>query len=124
MSERILDEVALNAIRALQAPEADDLLAKIVAMFLEQQPLSVAALRQAIAEQDANKIADLAHALKSSSANVGAVRVATISHDIETAARRERLDDVDLMLVQLESELEAAILALRELLPTGAVANG
>lgn len=124
MSERILDEAALNAIRALQPPGAEDLLAKIVAMFLEQQPLSAAALRQAVAEQDGAKIAALAHALKSSSANVGAMRVAAISHDIETAARSQQLDNIDLILVQLESELEAAILALRELLPTEAVANG
>lgn len=124
MSEKVLDETALRAIRALQQPNSEDLVAKIVMMFLQQQPACIQALRQALAERNARRVAELAHALKSSSANIGAVKVAALSRDIETEARSELLDDVELMVVQLESELDAASAELQELLPTQAVANG
>jgi HPt (histidine-containing phosphotransfer) domain-containing protein len=115
MSDLVIDETALDAIRAIQQPGMEDLTKIVVSAFLEQLEAVMSALADGLAEGNAHSIADRAHFLKSSSANVGAVRVASISREIEAAARQGLLDEIDPMYLRLEGELEQAVGQLCEL---------
>ena len=50
-------------------------------------------MRNALADSDAAALADVAHTLKSSSASLGAERLASLCRRLEKAGREERLDD-------------------------------
>ena len=82
-----LDRAALDAIRALDEGGAAGLLQQVVQLYLESAPPLIAELRRAGAAGDAAAVRNAAHSLKSSSANLGAVRLAELCKAIEHAAR-------------------------------------
>ncbi|HEY0139415.1 MAG TPA: response regulator [Thermoanaerobaculia bacterium] len=72
--------------------------------FRDDVPLRLDALREAIARGDAGELADAAHALKSSTGNVGARRMHLLAAQLERDAREGRVDDAAASVEQLESE--------------------
>jgi CheY-like chemotaxis protein/HPt (histidine-containing phosphotransfer) domain-containing protein len=98
-----LDAEAFAALKDL-GDEADDaFLLDIVAQFIQDATAYLATLRMAIATSDPTALERAAHTLKSSSANVGAVGMATLCSELqvlgwsgrmtEAAAHVERLTD-------------------------------
>lgn len=86
-----IDQDALDNVRALQRPGSPNILARIIAIYVDQAPESVEAILQAVAEQDFETIRTTAHSLKSSSTYVGANDFAARMANIEKAARDERI---------------------------------
>ncbi|MGL4397038.1 MAG: response regulator, partial [Hyphomicrobium sp.] len=83
----LIDPTVLQSIRDMQAP-GDDLVARVTTLYVEHAPkLLEKVLVLAAAPADMAEIASAAHALKSLSRNVGAVRVGDLSGAIEDAAR-------------------------------------
>ncbi|HEU5284185.1 MAG TPA: Hpt domain-containing protein [Burkholderiales bacterium] len=106
-SAAAFDRAALDAIRALDEGGAAGLLQQVVQLYLESAPRLIAELRRAGADGDATAVRNAAHSLKSSSANVGAVRLAEMCKAIEHAARAGVLRG-DLPSVEdIEREFEA-----------------
>ena len=83
----LLDPAPLGALRMLQRPGGPDLAAKVVRIYLEHTPTVLADLKAAMAAQDANRVRSLAHALKSSSAHLGASALAELARDLETLGK-------------------------------------
>ncbi len=83
---RLLDPAVLSDIREMQRP-GDDLAARVIALYREHAPRALATLGERITSGEAKPIADAAHALKSLSRNIGAVRVAELCAQLERAAR-------------------------------------
>ena len=117
-SEPALDPRALDAIRALNPARADLLVSRVVDAFLRSAPEQVAALARAAAVGDAEALRREAHSLKSSSANLGALRLAALAREIEARGRERRLGDGALLCEQAARELER----VREALARVAVA--
>jgi CheY-like chemotaxis protein/HPt (histidine-containing phosphotransfer) domain-containing protein len=90
-AERILDPAPLNQIRALQRPGAPSLLAKVIGVYLDNSPTLVQRLREAVAQGDAVALREAAHSLKSSSANLGAMQLATLCKELEQMGRDGQL---------------------------------
>ncbi len=107
-----IDRASLDAIRALQAPGGDDLVAKIVRTFMEESARLSRNIEQAVAASDIEGVRANAHSLKSCSGNVGANQLAVLARDMETAARRGTLDDADGALSELQAELRRAVAEL------------
>jgi len=82
-----IDRHALDAIRALDPERGEQILRKVVAVFLDMLPKQLAALEDAFDRDDLDAVRDSAHALKSSSANVGANRLSQIARALEEIAR-------------------------------------
>ncbi len=108
----VLDMEAIGRIRELQQPGAPDLLAKIVQLFIDHSPGVLAAIRQAVANGDAPALRNGAHSLKSSSANIGATRLAAVCRSLEAMGRDGKLDGIRAELDVLEFEFKAACDAL------------
>jgi HPt (histidine-containing phosphotransfer) domain-containing protein len=82
-----LDPAALEAIRALDRDQGAEIVARVVDSFLGTLPRQLAALAAAVGRSDAAAIRSAAHALKSSSANVGAREIAALARVLEERGR-------------------------------------
>lgn len=86
-SPDLLDLKILKDLNGIGQALGRDLLKKAIDLYLTDMPPRVAQLRQALVEGDPLSIASLAHALKSSSAQIGAARLASLAAEIEDRAR-------------------------------------
>ena len=86
-TEAVLDRAALDAIRALDETGAGGLLRQVVQLYVESAPRLIAELRRAQASGQLDAVRNAAHSLKSSSANLGANRLAQMCQAVERAAR-------------------------------------
>jgi PAS domain S-box-containing protein len=79
--EPLLDQSALDNIRAVD--EDGSVLAEVVQMYLDEAPLQLGGLRQALSTGVGADLSRIAHALKSASFNVGAKRIGDLCRELE-----------------------------------------
>jgi HPt (histidine-containing phosphotransfer) domain-containing protein len=108
----VIDREALDDIRALQRPGMPDLVGKVINKYLSYSPTLLQALRQAASEGNAPAVQEAAHSLKSSSANLGATRLAAQCKELELLARANTIEPIQEHLHKLETEYEAVRIAL------------
>jgi CheY-like chemotaxis protein/HPt (histidine-containing phosphotransfer) domain-containing protein len=100
----VLDLAVLQNLRELQLPDGSDVLAKVIELFSEDTPKRLAEIKAIIERGDAAALARSAHALKGSSGNLGASRLAKLSVELETASLKDNLDKAPGLLARLETE--------------------
>jgi two-component system sensor histidine kinase/response regulator len=105
------DPAALDRLRRFGG---DTLLGKMIDLFLAAAPERIEAAVRAQAAGDVEGVERALHSLKSSSAQLGAVRMQRLSEQGEHRAREGSLDGV----AQLTSELEAELARVRDWLTT------
>lgn len=115
MNALVIDPAPLDAIRSLEQAGQESLLDTIVSMFLEQSEALGMQIREAVATGDADGVREAAHSLKSSSANVGAMRVSALSFDLEEAGRNGTLDNAAALADRLHLAIKEANQALSEI---------
>jgi signal transduction histidine kinase/CheY-like chemotaxis protein len=102
---------ALDELLALQGEGAPDFVMGVIERYLESSEVLERRMRDASKSGDLTALASAAHALKSSSAQVGAEHLAGFSKDLEACARagaREDLSEVlDAVLAELRVVREA-----------------
>ncbi|HQW90991.1 MAG TPA: response regulator, partial [Nitrospira sp.] len=108
-----MDLKALEGIRALQRPNRPNVLASVLRKYLDNSRESVDALRDAIRANDPMALEAMAHRLKSSSAQLGAIAVAASCKELEVMGNRKQLVDADRIFAQLESDYRAACTVFR-----------
>jgi two-component system sensor histidine kinase/response regulator len=79
----VMDPQALENIRALQQKGAPDLLTRVMQAYLSDTPKFLENLQQAINQGDIRAVQRMTHNLKSSSANLGAMSVASLVRKLE-----------------------------------------
>jgi two-component system, sensor histidine kinase and response regulator len=109
LEDAVLDRQALGRIRALHRPGGPNLLAKVLGLYSSSSQALTDALLTAATCNDAESVRQAAHALKSSSANVGAMAFADLCKEVELAAANGRLDQalVDGLLAEHRKVLQA-----------------
>jgi CheY-like chemotaxis protein len=112
LTPALLYPKALENIRALQRPGAPDLLGKVILSYRASAPRLFQTLRDAIAREDACALQQAAHSLKASSANLGALAVATFSKDLETMGQKNTFDNAAQVLAATELAYEATLVEL------------
>lgn len=97
-----LDETALARLRELDPDGHHGVLPRVLTAFESSLARLLDQLQEQQAVADAQAVAALAHTLKSSSASVGALALATACAQVESRLREGRTtnlrDDVDLLL--------------------------
>jgi len=78
----------------------------LIETFLTDGDQRLDALDKAILDTNPAKIREVAHALKGSSANLGAETLANISYEIESMGRENNLDSIDENITQLKEEYQ------------------
>lgn len=87
----------------------------LVRAYVDDAPRQLRALEAAAANGDLAALVGPAHALKSSSANLGALALAEIAKRIEHGARRNDLDDAPALVARMSAEFSRVVAALRTL---------
>jgi two-component system sensor histidine kinase/response regulator len=82
-TEAPLDERALASLRELQQEGEPDFVGELIELFLHDAPPQLAALRDAIEEEDADSVELIAHTLKGSSGSMGAKKMAEICGELQ-----------------------------------------
>ncbi len=90
-----INQAALDVIKQLQRPGQPDFLNQIITTFLTGSPPHLEKLKQAAAKGDHQTIWQIAHTLKSSSATLGAMKLAEICHELEKTNRKLEPEQAD-----------------------------
>ncbi|MDH5473163.1 MAG: ATP-binding protein [Gammaproteobacteria bacterium] len=111
----VLDERALNTIRNTQIPGRDDILNKVINIYLEHSVTLISQIETSIVNKDAESLREAAHSLKSSSANLGATDLAAQCKYIELKAKISELDDMHNQLTILKNIYTGVVEALKSI---------
>lgn len=95
---------ALELIRTLPGNRGVEILRKVVDLYLASTPTLLQTMREAESGGDAEKLKAAAHSFKSSSANLGAVRLAGVCLELESLGRAGSTEGAGALLVQVEEE--------------------
>ena len=107
-----IDRTVLDRIRAIEAQGSTGLFTTVVTYYINESPGTIASLRKAVEANDAGTMQELAHSLKSASANVGAQTVAGLCKEMELAGRAKTTQAGPELLLQIEREFGIASHAL------------
>ena len=112
-----IDQGILDKIRALERGGAAGLLARVITLYLQGTPPLIERMRQALGANDETALRAAAHSLKSSSANVGAMKLHGLCKELELWAQRGQIADTTGWIVLIEQEFLTARALLRQELP-------
>ncbi len=112
----VLDAAALERLRELDPKGENQLLQRVLSAFQTSIARLVPQVREASAADDLTGVRHVAHTLKSSSASIGAMKLAQMCGEIESMIRLDKVESlvprVDAMCVEIDTVLQA----LRQLL--------
>ncbi|OQW41695.1 MAG: hybrid sensor histidine kinase/response regulator [Proteobacteria bacterium SG_bin4] len=106
----------LNQIRELDPSGSDSLLHKILQAYLDSAESYVRQLEQAIANDDAESLRQSAHALKSSSGNVGADDLSAVFKQIEADAKAGELSHARTLLEGMRLQYQGVTTEIKQIL--------
>lgn len=86
------DNQRLDKLRATMGDEADEFIADMITMFLDDVPAQLEAIQKDIEANDASALRESAHRVKGSSNNLGLVRITDVSLKLEEMGKAGNLD--------------------------------
>jgi two-component system sensor histidine kinase/response regulator len=104
-----IDSEIIKTIAFLGKPS---LLQKLITLFCDDAPKALESMREAAARNDSKALASAAHRLKSNSANLGALQLATLCRQIELLARNNRPEGISALVAEMDVEFRQVKLAL------------
>ncbi|MGI8651118.1 MAG: response regulator [Rubrobacter sp.] len=109
----VLDERVIEGLLQLEDSDSPGLLEELIETFEADSRTRLAELREALMSRDDEGIERTAHALKSSSGNMGASRMSNVADEVQTSCVSGNLSDLESLVSALEREFEVASVALR-----------
>ncbi len=103
----VINHHALDNIRALSVDRGDALVQRVISAYVDDTPQHLRTLRSAISGIDPGNLRKVAHSLKSSSANVGAEKLAQMCREMENLGRTDTTEGADVILTSMEQEFQA-----------------
>jgi signal transduction histidine kinase/CheY-like chemotaxis protein/HPt (histidine-containing phosphotransfer) domain-containing protein len=121
-ADPVLDHAVLDRIRALQRPNSPSVLAQVIGVYLEDSPEMIERLNQALGSGDIAALTDIAHSLKSSSANLGASRLSAVCKELELRGKAGAREGLAGLVARIAAEFDSARSGLQAQLEQIAVA--
>jgi PAS domain S-box-containing protein len=112
-----LDPETLDSLRELDAGDGASLLEELIGIFQEDAVLRIAAIGEAAERDDPQALQSAAHALKGSSANMGAPGMAAIADELQNLGSEGDLSRAKPLVSKLQEEWGRVQAALKELTP-------
>jgi two-component system, sensor histidine kinase and response regulator len=106
-------KAALEMIRTLPGNRGMEILQRVVEFYLNSTPDLLQSLREAESGKDAMKLKAAAHRIKSSSANLGATKLADVCQELEMLGRTGSTEGALPLLAQVEEEYKLVREALQ-----------
>ncbi|MDH4056399.1 MAG: response regulator [Gammaproteobacteria bacterium] len=108
-----IDSSVLDGLARLQRHGAPSIVQRVIDAYLESSRELSARICDAVDRANAASLRESAHALKSSSANVGAIGLADLCRHLEVMARDNDLSQAPKLRERLQSEYERVVAALK-----------
>ena len=99
-----IDRSVLDRLRLLQKEGAPDLITKIVTLYLSEAAKMLSSLTDAVQGKNAQEIYRVAHKFKSSSANVGALTLASLLKEAEALGRANQTEAASEVFSRIRDE--------------------
>jgi two-component system sensor histidine kinase/response regulator len=115
-----IDLRTLQTVRELDPAGGMDLVKTILRIFIESAGESMTRVENAMLALDGGQLAAAAHALKSSTANVGAKALSDFYRQLEQLGREGRLADARVLLIQVRPEYQRAVARIYQILQEAA----
>lgn len=112
--EGAIDFSTLETLRSLQQPGQPDMVKRIIRTYLDEAPPLLEKLAKAETEQDTKALYQAAHALKSSSFNVGALELAKYCKELEAIGREGSSVGITPLMCSIESTYRKAAQELQK----------
>ncbi len=126
----VIDDTTLDELRALDRDGSGDSLRYVLTLYLDKCPQLMTRLAEAVEAGDAETMGQVAHSLKSASANVGATKLSTLCESFERIAElvqklgyRPAIDSAGNTLAEVQEEYASVQAVLSNLLGDGAVSG-
>ncbi len=116
----IINLRTLETLRQVGSRAGKDLVTGLLQRFLDAAEEPVERVDAAITERDASRLCSVAHALKSSTANLGAEALSRRYAQLEALGRENRTDEARALLAPLRREHGRALARARELIKVAA----
>lgn len=109
----VIDQNALDSIRALRQEGAPDPLRKILSTYLDTTPALLTTLQDSASAGDCDSVMQIAHSVKSSSASVGALTLSETCRRLELQATEGNAEGLEALAQQARKEFDGTETALR-----------
>jgi HPt (histidine-containing phosphotransfer) domain-containing protein len=109
----LLDGQVLREITFLQRPDQPDLIRRVVEIYLKDSPRLIAELEASALARDFDGLRRNAHALKSSSAHIGAGSLSQFAKELEARGRSHDLEGVEEILKKIGKDYKNLAQALQ-----------
>jgi HPt (histidine-containing phosphotransfer) domain-containing protein len=116
-TEECLDPNFIKDIRELEDAGEPGFLAKLINSYLTDSPEKLACLKNAVEMGDCQAAAPLAHNLRGSSGLFGALRLAKLLTELETASRSDDAAAAAAVIEQVGAEFDRVRHALAHIIP-------
>jgi len=100
-SAPLIDAKVLRDIENVGRPE---LLGSMIDLYLQHSPSLMQGVESAAAERNVERLYQAVHSLKSSTANLGGRRLATVAADCESRVRKGDISRLDVLIAQIKRE--------------------
>lgn len=114
--DSVLDLAALQTTMEALGPDWREHLSLLLDIFTQETPSLIQSMQAAIAQQDATALSFTAHTLKSSSAGLGATKLATLCRTLEEMGRDGTLTSAASLVLQVEDRYQQTRTALKQYL--------
>ncbi len=108
----VLDSTVVETLKELGGEDDPSLFNDLVDAFLADSPARIEAIGAALRSNDADGAWKAAHGLKSSAANMGALRLSEVCRSIEADGQAGRIHEPEARIAQLEAQFDAVAAAL------------
>ena len=99
-----IDRSVLETIASLQPSGSENILKKVISLYLDTSPTLMKSVHDAVEGTDYDALRQAAHTLKSSSAHLGALAFSEMCKDLERMGRDRTLEGAKDRLSALEHE--------------------
>lgn len=113
--DNVLDMSVIESLRELGGDGDDSLFRELLELYLDDSTKQLKRLEQSLASGDLKVAERIAHTLKSSSANLGAVAMSRICLEMEMCGRKQSMEDMCALLDTTRAEHRRAVEALSAL---------
>lgn len=104
LDHSVIDQKVLDGLRDLQIEGQPDILTKVISAYLDSTDSIFNDLKEAVAGNNLEKLYMASHGFKSSSANVGALKLSEMCKELEMTCKRKTLTNGAEMLSKITSE--------------------
>ena len=106
----------LEALREIQMTGQEDLISRVIKIYLQDSPVQINAITRGVEEQDAEAILQASHSLKSISAHVGAMRLSNHCKKLEKHAKAGDTSKFPKVAKSINEEYQRVTQALNKIL--------